>query len=512
MFNLDQFEGLNTQATRSAIKDQQLSWSKNMMPIGPGNMRSLWSNGSTIYTAPPGTTIVYYYCFNTNIDYIAIFLSDGRADQVNVNTLAVTHISATPGTFFNGTTPPACAQYGRGGIIIVGNVTGSSYWAWDAGTLYVPGGGSPAWLNGGTPTTMPTGLSGNAIEIYQNRVWVFENSLCTFSAPSNGAQFGSGGAGTFTSTDSFLRKTFVAARQSNGFLYTFGDSSIGVISNVQTSGSPAITTFTNNNVDPQVSTAWPGTVQSFGRGLMFANPSGVYVLFGGTAEKVSDELDGVFQNADFSHLIPSAAVATIFGIKCYCIVIDSFDPIAQNTAFQMFCWTGKRWFPATQDATVEQLATQEINSNLTAIGCDTVHLFPIFQTPSATLQKVVQSKLWGGRLGYITNKQANRIYAQAFDVTGAGVTLTMQIDAESAFAVTTLQLGSPINFVNNSGGIIQFQNNFGGNIFFQSASLSVRGRDLSAYGYLLGMTISTSAADFTLVSAGLLYQEYAPLG
>lgn len=511
-FVLDKFEGLNTKAVRSAIGDQQMAWSLNMMPIGEGNLRALYSNGTNIYTSPLGTTIIYYYCFNLgNTDYIAVFLSDGRADQVNFITLAVTPISAAAGTFYNGGTLPAAAQYGNSGIVITSRVSANAYWAWD-GTLYATGAASPAWLNGGVPTTMPSG-SGVAIEIYQNRVWVGNVTTITFSAPANGALFGSGGAGTIASTDSFLRKTFTALRQSNGFLYSFGDSSINVISNVQTGGTPVITTFNNSNIEPQVSTPWSGTVQVFGRQIIFANTSGVYSLFGGTAEKISGELDGVFATADFTTTVPTSAVATIFGIRCYVIAMNTLDPITGSRKIQMFCWEGKKWFPATQDAQLTLLATQEISSSLAAIGCDGTHIFPVFKTASSTLSKVVRSKLWGGRSGFITTKQGLRIYAQAFDQVGAGVNLTVQLDTESQFAITTLNLGSPINFTNNIGGIIQFQNNSFGNIVFQTSSLSVRGRDIpSFYGLLLGYTITSFSPDFTLVSAGLQYQEYTPYG
>lgn len=517
MFMLEGFEGLNTQSPRSAIGEQQLSWSVNIMPIGPGNARSLYSNGATIYTSSGGLTIICFYHFNiSDTNYIAVFLSDGTADQVNIDTLVVTHITLSPGGFYNGTSLPRIAQYGEAGIIIIAKYAagagGNGYFAWDGALLSTPGTPSPTWLNGGTPTTMPFSLSGNEIVVYQNRVWTIFGPFVTFSAPGNGALYGTGGGGSFQSTDSFLRSSFIAALQSSGFLYLFGDSSINVISNVQTSGSPAITTFSNNNIDPQISTPWPGTVQAFGREILFANTSGVYSLFGGTVKKISNELNGVFEGADFSHLVPTAAVATIFGILCYCIVIDSFDPISQTNKFQMFCWEGKKWFPATQDAQVQMLTTQEIKSNLTAVASDGTHIFNAFQVPSNTLSKVAQSKLWAGRRGYITNKQVNRVYAQAFDAAGAGVELSIEIDAETLSAVATLDLGSPINFVNNIGGVIQFQNNSSGNIFFQSSSLAVRGKDASAYGLLLGMTISTFSPDFTLVSVGLMYQEYAPYG
>ena len=72
---------------------------------------------------------------------------------------------------------------------------------------------------------------------------------------------------------------------------------MNVLSNVQTSGTPVTTTFNNQNVDPQIGTPWHNSVQAFGRGLVYANTTGVFALYGGAAEKVSDDLDGIFAQA-----------------------------------------------------------------------------------------------------------------------------------------------------------------------------------------------------------------------
>ena len=243
-FTLQQFATLNTKAGRPSIGDQEFSWIENMMPIGDGNLRTLYSNGQTIFTATAGLQIIYYYYYNINATtYVAVFLSDGTAIQVNTNTFGQTVISSSPGQFFPGSSilgnpAPACAQFGQSGIIIVTTAATNGYYAWDGTTLYAPGSASPTWLNGGTPTTMATGVSGTAVEVYTGRVWVFQSNIGYFSAPGNGASFsGSIGGGTFTSNDSFLKREFTQAKQANGFLYVFADSSVNVISNVQTGGT-----------------------------------------------------------------------------------------------------------------------------------------------------------------------------------------------------------------------------------------------------------------------------------
>jgi hypothetical protein len=60
-FTIDKFMGINTQAKRQGVKDQQFSWLENMQPIGNGNLRTLLSNGGL---ATPGKTIIYMYFYN----------------------------------------------------------------------------------------------------------------------------------------------------------------------------------------------------------------------------------------------------------------------------------------------------------------------------------------------------------------------------------------------------------------------------------------------------------------
>src|ERR1700730_1006237 len=58
LFVLEQFSGMNTQADRSAIEDQECSWIENFIPIGSGNLRTLWGSGAVLFTATGGLTIV----------------------------------------------------------------------------------------------------------------------------------------------------------------------------------------------------------------------------------------------------------------------------------------------------------------------------------------------------------------------------------------------------------------------------------------------------------------------
>lgn len=367
-----------------------------------------------------------------------------------------------------------------------------------------------------TINIMPFGLQATAIETYQDAVWTSVGTKMTFSASGSVSDFAtSDGGGSTPATDSFLRKQIVALRQANGFLYRLADSSINVITNVQTSAS-ATTTFNNSNVDAQVGTAWRDSVQSFGRAIVFANPNGVYAIYGGAAEKVSDALDGLFASATFnvggSGVIPTASVATIFGIRVYMLLFTTTDRFSGDKRNILAMWDGQKWFIGTQLAVLTNISAQEINSILTAWGTDGTHLYPLFQTPSMSLSKAFQTKLVPGSGDHIY-KQVNRAYVVAENNTDTAAVLTISLDTEAGvgtqYIIPISQLAiwidassQPVTWINNSSQIVTWG----------AAGLQVSGFQTSAYGRMLGFTVTASAADLTMIRLSSLVRDFALYG
>lgn len=728
LFNLNQFKGLNTKSPRMAIDDQEMAWCENFFPIAPGNLRTMWDIGSSIYTAPNGKTVVYFFFYNiASTQYCAVFLSDGTAFQINVATHASTTISSAANTFYTGTTLPVAQQYGNQYILIANTNTTNDYWVWDgvalygsgglapnvtitysgsgyssaptiyfyggsgsgaagtatvtsgsvtsiqitnAGTGYSPGDivevhftgggsdisaqltpvltattiahltvlaggrgyvsptvsitggggtgatatctqvggvitsitltspgsgftsvptatitGSPGTgamiqviltgttvasvsvadagsnytsvptltFQGGGATTqatatatltsggissvavntpgsgytsvpnifvqsginnaaaataalMPFGNSGNSIEIFLNRVFLTNKAKVQITDPGSITAFNT----TLTSTDSFLKNQFTGLKQTNGFIYLFADSSVNDVSNLQTSGSPAITTLNNSNADPQVGTPWRDSIVTFGRDIVFANTNGIYVMYGGAAEKISDPLDGLFATATLpitGNVYPSAAFATVFGIKIYMILITCIDPFTGQPSPKLLCWDSKKWFIASQAVNFTFIGSQEVSSQLTAWGTNGNKIYPMFISPSSTLTKKGQTKQWNGD-SYIIDKQILGLYLQAFDNTSSGFTLAFTVDTDVATsAVITINSQRDIVFVNDSGGVLQFVNSLNSSINFAVEGASIAGTDASNYGKVAGASFTSTSDDFTIVDISLLYKN-----
>lgn len=353
---------------------------------------------------------------------------------------------------------------------------------------------------------MPTGIKGTAVEIYLSRVWVLNGAQFTVSAPSNGADFSTAdGATTIKSSDGFLKANFVNVKQSNGFLYFFGDGSINVVSNVQTSGSPATTTFNNQNVDPQTGLGWRDALVAFGRALCFANPTGVYALFGGTAEKISDKIDKLFEKANFTTVVPTMFVTSIFNIRCLGIILNTLDPTTNTQRTLMALWNGKKWFTASQSSTSIFGTTMEIGANPQGWANDGTNLYRLFQTKSSTLSKKVQSKLWQGR-SQLIEKTSKDVYVESSDLGGTGVVLTGTLDSDTNASVA-FSITSKIFFTNSSGGIITFVNGSSQALQFISSPSGVQFGKANQAGQRLGLTLNSASPDFELIGMGETYNE-----
>jgi len=295
-----------------------------------------------------------------------------------------------------------------------------------------------------TASLMPFGVSGSSIETFQSRVWLpFPNqagSISTggqflVSAPGSVTDFApSDGGLVFTSTDSFLRAQYTNIKQSNGYLYPIGDSSVSVISNVQTVGSPSVTTFNYQNTDPQTGSSWRDSLTAYSRTILFANPFGVFGLYGGAVTKISKKMDTIFDNfvpPSAGGVTPTSAVANIFSIKVFLINMTITDPFTNTTRTVMLAWDETDWHVFSQSMAFTYIGTQEVSSNLIAWGTDGNSLYPMFTTPS-TIEKKLATKLYGQEK-FLVQEEAMGVYLQVQDLSanGAGITIaSLSVDAE----------------------------------------------------------------------------------
>jgi hypothetical protein len=498
----EEFEGMDTATLRPGVDDKKAAWFDGFMPLARRNLRTMYGIGPYVSVGTANQQIAVFFFINiSTTPYAICFLTDGSIRTVNTSTSFVNQI-APAGTILNPSqTTVGLAQYGSKYALIVAKQA-NGYFIWDGNNFYSPGGPGPTG-------TMPTAIGGTAIEVYTGRVWIANGPTITFSAPGSVIDFSSAnGGGNFTSTDSFLRVAFIGLKQTNGFLYLIADSSVNYISGVQTSGSLPVTTFTNQNADPEVGSPWPGTIGVFSRNILFANAFGAQVSYGGAVTKFSEPLDGVYNTVpNFGNIVPSSAKAIIFGKKCWILLLLIVDPVngqQQNKLLITRDPPGKVWWATLQDLPLVSIQAQEINSILTAWGTDGIGIFKLFNQPSTAFLKVAQTKLWDKPGGYQFTKFVSRLWAIFQFYGGTAEPINVSIDNETApsssQASTTinaaiwLTAAQAVSTWLTAGQLLStwLVNGAGYSVVAPTA--------VSQEGVLTGFTIQTLSADMAIVS------------
>jgi hypothetical protein len=392
-----------------------------------------------------------------------------------------------------------------GGVIVNTNITNpGKYGSNTAPTLTVT---DTATTAAGTVTLMPFGVSGNCVETYSGHVWVANGSTVTLSAPGSVGDFAtSDGGGQFKSSDSFLRVGYTRLIQTNGFLFLIGDSSMNYISGVTTSapsvGSPT-TTFTNNNSDPETGTPYPASVKTIGQDIFLANQNGVYVSTGGTFEKKSEALDGVYNTAPgiFNGMQLSSAKDLIFGKLIWMVLVPIIDPITNVQRSKIFMFNQKIWWASEQDVTLTFIGSQEIGSVFQSYGTDGNNIYPMFIQPTVNFTKRMQTRLWDGPAGYDHTKSSVNLFSMAQFLGTQQLSYQIQVDNEMPSSQQAgPYVGTPpvANWVNASGVVV----NWGATWLMTGPGIQavLPPTVISQVGVLTGMTTTTNCDDMVLIS------------
>ncbi len=360
-----------------------------------------------------------------------------------------------------------------------------------------------------TSATMPTGIGGSTIETYASHVWIGDNDNLLWSGPGSVTDFSTAnGGGSITSNDSSLRVKYIRLKQSNGYLYLIGDSSISYVSGVTTTGSPPTTSFSLQNVDPEVGTPWPDTVHVLGSNIGFANAWGTHVAFGGRASKTSDQLDGIYNTVpNFGGQTPSAAKAILFGRRIWILLLPVIDQITLQQVNKLFLWDEKRWCSTPQSAQLNFIAAQEINSVLIAWGTDGASLYRLFQTPSTAQTKTLRSKFWAPH-SYAFIKGENRFWGIVRIYSGGATAITVSIDSEKGSSPKTIVVSTgAVIWLNNLGVVVTWQNTVPVTVTWLGSqqgggdgTVVLGPESCGQNGALVGITVSTNAPDLEIIS------------
>jgi len=342
-------------------------------------------------------------------------------------------------------------------------------------------------------------VKGNTIDVFSGRVWwASANASGQFRVLNFTGTAGfddlnpANAAGSTTITDRDLSHSITGLRALNNFLYVFGDQSIKQIGSITVQSS--ITLFTILTLASDIGTSFLMTIQSYNRLVLFANKQGVYGIFGATVQKISDDLDGIFQLVDFTTQ-PSAALNDLSNIHCYVILLKYLDPVA-GTRSILVLFQQNQWFVVSQGSLLAICSV--------ALGSTTQ--VETFGSSGSDVTQLLQNKAASVPIKLITSLSSNSniVTAKQLQRSGIAITtqtaqnLTMTVDTENGSNSYTFSAASVVNWVNNSGQVVQFQNNSLLNVNFITGGFRFPHQSTEGYGKFIGNTVTGTVMNLSI--------------
>lgn len=385
-----------------------------------------------------------------------------------------------------GGTNAAATALVNGGVVTSVVVTnpGSGYTS--NPTVSFSGGGG----NGAAALAIATTDPNVDLATFQGRLWVAQGRTVFFSAAGTYNDFTSVSAGNINLADDTLHSTIDALISANNFLYVFGENSINVFSDVRVT-STGSTLFTNTNVSASVGSRRINTIFPYFRSLLFMNDYGIYALVGATTSKLSDALDGIFPNIDFTYPVSGGQVL-INNILCAAFNFYFNDP-NQGLRPVQAVFFDKKWF-LTSQGTTKLTSSVATAGGVKLYATDGTNLALLYSNPFSDISSRLQTALWP--MGDIVRtKQALKFGVEATLTLGGLINVTVDSETNSS---PVYSLTNFVGWVNNSNQTITWENNSLVTIpWTYSNGYVLYKSDAQQYGKYLGLTVTSNSPGMT---------------
>jgi hypothetical protein len=550
---------INTRSARDALPENEAAWMENLQPIAANNLVTIPAPMAPLATLSGETSMTLFSANIGAIDYVIDFTTAGAGIAINADTGAQTQF-APDGTF----TKPDMTVYASERILIMDPTSG--YSTWD-GTLFVKGGGlSPniqvtdggsgyttvpaisfsggsgtgatahattdgdsvlsivldnpgtgylptdtVTVNIGGPGTGATATAitwpvtkGTTISVFSGRVWWANGRILNWTGTNGYDDITSTAAGSTKISDADLSHTITALRTLNNYLFIFGDTSVRQIGNITINATIGITLFTPLILASDIGTSFIKTIQSYNRLVLFANKQGVYAIFGASVEKISDDLDGIFQLTDFSQPL-EAGLNDLRNTHCYLLLLRYRDQV-KGTRSLLCMFQEKKWYLAAQGDNIKTLCTVPMGSTqqIETFASSGSDITQILQDPNTAVSWELQTAL-SAHGNLLQAKQA--LHAGVFGHAQGLVNVTMSVDSENRSLTYPLVFATQVTWINDSGGVVTWINNSSGLVTWIAAGHQLPYSYVDAYGKVLGLTFTATSAQTAIHVPALEYQD-----
>jgi hypothetical protein len=562
------FKGVNVQAKRQAIQDNEFYWLENVMPIGQGNLQVCPGPSAALLTLNNETVNYTTFANVGGTDYIFAFCQSGAAYSIN----AVTYVSnkfASAGKFSS--TGVTAIQWknerlliddpnngyfswdnnagltANGGVAYVNVTTGGTGYSNSFSVTFTGGGGTGAAgtakaVNGiiisvtmtnpgsgytsaptpvftagggssgaGTSYLMAGPSQGTAIAVYAGRVWVAYNRTINYTdvgTPNGFFQFAGGSSGSFTITDSTLHKNITGLVVANNFMYIFGDNSIDILGDVQIVSGATI--FTRTNITAAIGTSLPNSIFPWYRAVAFAGAGGFYNLTGASPEKDSSNLDPFYSSIDFSKGV-SAGQVSVNNILCTAFLVNFLDTFTPYNAsrYILAMYFDKKWWFSNQVSGLTLLCSTILGGTPILFGWAGNVLYKLFSNTTSQIGTRIQTKLFDGKAPFV-DKQSLKLGIGITYLTTNVQSVSASIDNEKTSNTVFTSVSNYVTWVNNTSGTVTWTNNSSDVVNWLSGGyvLSIADAPLSG-GKYLGCTVVSSGYPYNLTEILIEYEEGA---
>jgi hypothetical protein len=236
--------------------------------------------------------------------------------------------------------------------------------------------------------------------------------------------------------------------------------------------------------------------------MLFMNRYGIYALVGATTSKISDDIDGIFPDIDFTKPITAGQVL-LNNILCACWTFTYNEATNGTTTPRTIeaIFFDRKWFFTSQGNSITRTASAVISGNILMYGTTGQNLIKFYQDSTTGIEWEVVSALWP--MGDpIRDKQALKVGIEA--TLGAGFAdFTAFIDSENQQS-NAISFANSIDWINNSSQVVQWTNSSGAPIGWTSSTVTggsdyyLYKSDAKMYGKYLGITLDGTTTPFTI--------------
>jgi hypothetical protein len=414
---LSKFKGMNTSGSPFSIPDDEFQWLEELLPVS-GTLQQPPGPGAVISTLPAPVSKMWAYTIGST-PFLCCACTNNKLYFVNLTTNAIVTSAAI-------TSPTQC------------DVT-----VWQGTEILVISGNGYQSFNGTAVTSISTSVTGSVITVFSSRVWIGSGRTITFTAPGSYTDFTvADAAGSFIISDSAFIGNVTALYSALEQLWIFGQNAINVLSNVTVVSSTSTTVFSNANLSNVEGCNWQRAIAPQLRSLTFANPNGIYMMTGLTPQKISDQLNGMFQNTNPSFTV-HAGVASVFSSQWLCYLVQYTGNNGAGAGPIILMLDQKNgWGISRQGGNLSAIATAWVNGLPVLYGANGANVFPLFSGPSAVSNWSLTTKLFDMNQAS-TSKEIYRI--GAFISQGAGGLANLNAITENG--------SQPLSHLNTQSGV-----------------------------------------------------------